>query len=367
MKTLLKTIIIVFIFTIPFFAQAEDGQNKFFKAEVIEIVNKEITVLPDGNTAEQQDLKLRILDGDKKNKEVEFNGIGNYDVVNKNIYKVGEKVLMVESLDFEGNSNYYITDYVRSGSLWFLVTLFILSIVIVGGKKGFRAIIALALTFLIIVKFIVPKILSGSSPIAITIIGSFFILFIIIYVTEGFKIRSHIAVFSIFISLMITIFLSWFFVGLTKLSGLASEEISYLVELNGATINFKGLLLAGIIIGVLGVLDDIVISQVATTEQIYLTDKNISKKSLFKKSYDVGISHISSMTNTLFLAYAGVSMPLLILFLSGQSAFTEWGQIVNNEAVATEIVRTLAGSIGLILSVPISTVVAVWWVKSRNA
>jgi uncharacterized membrane protein len=199
------------------------------------------------------------------------------------------------------------------------------------------------------------------------LIGSFLILFLIIYVTEGFKKRSHITVLSIFLSLVITVFLSWFFVSLTKLTGVSSEETGFLVELAGRVINFKGLLLAGIIIGVLGVLDDVVIAQVATVEQIEDVDPSLSGMDLFKRSYEVGVSHISSMTNTLFLAYAGVSMPLLILFLSGQSAFSDWTQIINNEAIATEIVRTLAGSIGLILSVPISTAIAVWWTKAGSA
>ena len=132
-----------------------------------------------------------------------------------------------------------------------------------------------------------------------------------------------------------------------------------LVNLGDKITNFKGLLLAGIIIGALGVLDDVVISQVASVEQLFHTDPHQSKKELFKKSYKIGVSHISSMTNTLFLAYAGVSLPLLILFTSGQSAFSSWQQLIGNEQIATEIIRTLSGSIGLILSVPISTILAV--------
>jgi uncharacterized membrane protein len=133
------------------------------------------------------------------------------------------------------------------------------------------------------------------------------------------------------------------------------------LSIGGQSINFQGLLLAGIIIGFLGVLDDVVISQVAAVEQLSKTDNSLNRKGLFGRAYQIGVSHVSSMANTLFLAYAGVSLPLLILFISGQSAFTGWGQIINNEMVATEIVRTLAGSIGLILAVPISTFIAAWW------
>jgi uncharacterized membrane protein len=125
-------------------------------------------------------------------------------------------------------------------------------------------------------------------------------------------------------------------------------------------------LLAGIIIGTLGVLDDIIIAQVATVEQMYSLSKDKDPVKVFKKAYQVGISHISSMTNTLFLAYAGASMPLLLLFISGESAFSGFSEIINNELIATEIVRTLAGSIGLILSVPISTVLATYFLKTKK-
>ena len=344
------------------FAQAENiSPDKIFKARVIEILKQQETILPDGTKAEQQNVKLLGLEGEFSGQEIEFNGIGDFDVVKKNIYQVGDKVLAVASIDNEGNVLYYVTDYVRDSSLWWLVAIFVLSLLIVGGFKGMRSLFALAITFIVIIKYIVPHILAGTSPLLVTLIGSLIILLIIIYFTEGFKARSHISVVSIFFSLIITIFLSWFFVSLTKLSGLASEEISFLINLGGQTINFKGLLLAGIIIGTLGVLDDLVISQVVTVEQLAKANKYQSRREVFKRAYKVGVSHVSSMTNTLFLAYVGVSLPLLILFISGESAFSSWSQIINNEVIATEIVRTLAGSIGLILSAPIATTVAVWW------
>lgn len=348
-------------------AQASDvPQDRIFKAEVIEVIEQRINILPDGTETEQQSLKLRGLKGDFKDKEFQFIGMGGYDVIKKNIYKTGDKVLAVESFDFEGNSYYYIIDYVRTSSLWILIISFILTIVAVGGWKGFRSLISLVFTFLIIIKYIIPSILSGANPLIVTLIGSSVILLLIIYITEKFTARSHIAVLSIFFSLLITIFLSWFFVGMANLTGASNEEFSFLVNIGGQVINFKGLLLAGIIIGALGVLDDVVISQIASVEQIIKANNMQSKSEVFKRAYKIGVSHISSMTNTLFLAYAGVSMPLLILFISGESAFFSWAQIINNEAVAAEIVRALAGSIGLILSVPISTMLAVsYFCKKR--
>ncbi len=338
-------------------------KDKFFMAKVVEVIAEQTTTLPDGTKAHQQKLRLLGLSGRFKGKEVIFNGIGDFDVINKKIYQKGDKVLAVASYDDQGNVRYYVTDYIRTSGLSWLAICFVLAVVVVGRIKGLRALIALIATFFILIKFIIPQILAGASPLLITLAGSATILLLIVYITEGFSARSHIAVLSIFLSLVITVILSSFFVGLTKLSGLASEETSFLVSLLGQSINFQGLLLAGIIIGALGVLDDVVISQVAAVEEIAKANKYQLRREIFQSAYRVGISHISSMTNTLFLAYAGASLPLLILFVSGQSAFSSWGQVINNEAIATEIVRALAGSIGLILSVPIATLVAVWWFK----
>ena len=370
MKKILLIISILLLTPIFVFAQNMENQSeidKIFKAEVLEILEEAQTILPDGTPSTQQKVKLKILEKDLKDKEVIFNGIEDFDVIKKALYKQGDKVLVLQSLDEYGNANYYIIDFVRTNTLWILALLFSFILLLVGGFKGMRSILSLLITFFIIIKFIIPQILNGANPIFVSAMGGILILIFIIYLTEGFKTRSHIAVLSIFIGLLITIFLSNLFIGLAHLSGISSEEIFYLIDIGGANINFQGLLLAGIIIGALGVLDDVVIAQVTVVEQIYLTNRRQSKKQIFKKAYKIGVSHISSMTNTLFLAYVGVSLPLLVLFISGQSAFSSFGQIINKEAIATEIIRTLAGSIGLILTVPISTLIAVWWFKQNKS
>lgn len=343
------------------FAFSDSEQNTIFKAEVLEILEERETKQEDGASFKQQNLKLKGSEGEYRDQEIVFEGIGEYEVIKSNIYKTGDKVLVVESMDHEGHAHYYITDYVRTTAIWWLVALFVFVLVLIGKWKGLRSVISLAFSFLIIVKWIIPQILAGANPIFVTIVGSLIILAIIIYITEGLGAKSHLAVFSIFVSLIITVFLSWFFVVFAKVSGLAGEDVFSLINIGGQAINFQGLLLAGIIIGALGVLDDVVISQVATVEQIHEVDKKQNSNEIFSKAYKVGVSHISSMTNTLFLAYVGTSMTLLILFISGESAFSSWGQIINNEQIATEIVRTLAGSIGLVLSVPIATYVASLW------
>jgi len=363
-KTIITLLlIIVFLFPTLTLANNEQKTDQMFKAEVIKIIEQRENTLPDGEIVEQQDLLLFGLESEYEGQEINFQGIDDFGIIKSNLYEIGDKVLVIASQNADGNVDFYITDYIRTNGIWWLSIFFILTIIIVGRWKGFRSLLSLVLTFFVIIKFIIPQIIAGSNPILITLIGSFAILLAIIYVTEGLNKKSHLAVTSILISLIITIVISWFFVELTKLSGLVGEDVFALINIGDATINFKGLLLAGIIIGALGVLDDVVVSQISTVEELIGANDKLTKKELFQKSYSVGISHISSMTNTLFLAYAGASLSVLIIFISGQSAFSSWSQIINNEQIATEIVRALTGSIGLILSVPISTILAVWWYK----
>lgn len=358
--------VIFLLLLFPVFVLAESKTDVMFEARVVEVLDQVENALEDGSLAEQQNVKLIGLTGEFAGKEVEFAGIGDYDVVKKNIYKERDRVLVVASFDETGIATFYITDYVRSNSLLYLTVLFIFILVIIGGIKGLRSIISLTVTFLVVVKYILPQILNGANPLTVTIIGSLLILLSVIYITEGFKKRSHIAVVSILISLVLTIVISKIFILFAHLSGLSGEEAISLVSLGGSFINFQGLLLAGIIIGALGVLDDVVISQIVTVEKLVEVDSSRNRKEIFKKAYEVGTSHISSMTNTLFLAYAGASLPLLLFFVSGESAFSSWGQVINNEQIATEIVRTLAGSIGLILAVPISTGIAVYLIANSK-
>ncbi len=337
-------------------------EDVVFQARVVDVLDEKERKFGDDKIT-QQVLKLIGLEGDFKGKEIIFNGISEVYTMKNKVYYKGDKVLVSLLYGDDGSENFYVIDNVRSDILLWLLGIFVVVVLIVGGFKGMRSLLALILTFTIVIKYIIPSILSGTNPIIPTLIGSFLILLMIIYLTEGINKRAHIAVVSIFISLIVVIVISYLFVGLAHLTGLNNENTMALIGLGKKTINFKGILLAGIILGSLGVLDDVVVSQVVSVEKIIESNPLEGRMEIFKKAYDIGISHISSMTNTLFLAYAGVSMSLLILFISGNSAFSSWAQIVSNEAIATEIVRTLSGSIGLVLAIPLSTAIAVWWLK----
>jgi uncharacterized membrane protein len=363
-RFLLLYLVLLFLLT-PFFvfAQYDDG---IFKAQVIEI-SEENEFINDSNLrVTQQNIKLKGLENEWKDKEVLFQGIHDYEVLNNNRYKVGDKVLVAFSAGIDGEDNYYITGYVRYHILYWLTLIFALLVVLVGRWKGFRALIGLFVSFLVIMKIIVPKILIGVDPLFISIFGSILILLLVVYLTEGINKKSHLAIFSVTLSLFIVGIFSIIFTNITKLTGFAQEEVMFLIGFGEGAINFEGLLLAGIIIGTLGVLDDAVISQIASVEQIKKANSDLSNKDVYKQVMKIGISHMSSMINTLFLVYVGASLPLLLLFTINEPPFLTFNQIINNEILATEIVRTLAGSIGLILSIPIATFLASYFFKIKK-
>ena len=348
------------------FANNTDASEDIFKARVVEVLENREIENDNGSLTIQQKLRLKGLEKKWKNQEIIFDGM-EYDVIASVSYKVGDRVLVNYNKDVDGQDMFFVIGFVRHGFLYLLAFLFAVIVILVGRFKGARALLVLIFTFLIILKFIIPNILAGNSPLMISIVGSFFILLISIYVTEGFNRNSTVAIFSILISLLCTGLLSVWFTNLAKLNGFANEDVLYLIEMAGSNINVKGLLLAGIIIGALGVLDDVVVSQVVLVGELKKINARLPKRILYKKAMKVGISHLSSMVNTLFLAYAGATLPLLILFSVKQEPALSFNQIINNEIIATEIVRTLAGSVGLVLAVPLSTLLAVYFVRARNS
>jgi len=355
-----------FVLFIPAAAAQEniDGQDEFFRAKVIEVIQEQIEQRENGTESVRQKLRLEGVGDGWQGKEIFFDGM-EHDVLSATRYVPGDKVIVVRTVGPSGQETFYVTDSERSGSLFWLALLFAAVVVAIGRLKGLRAVLVLGVTFLVILKFIIPQILAGSNPLIIGILGSIVIMLVAIYVTEGFNRNSHLAVLSVFVSLFVTGLLAIWFVDLARLTGFESEDVMYLVSSAHGAINVKGLLLAGIIIGTLGVLDDVVISQIAVVEQLRKADPSLSRRQAYRKAMKVGVSHLSSMVNTLFLAYAGASLPLLLLFGVNDLAPLGFTQVLSNEMLATEIVRSLVGSIGLVLAVPISTLLAVRLLREK--
>ena len=256
---------------------------------------------------------------------------------------------------------YAFADFQRQRPLALLLIVFALVVVVLGRWSGGRALIGLAISGAIVTGFIVPAILDGRSPVGVAIVGSTALMLVAIYLVHGFSQQTSVAVLGTGASLALTGVLSVGFVGAAHLTGLASEEASYL-QLTAGQVNIKGLILAGIIIGTLGVLGDMTITQVSAVWELKAAAPDITTAALYRRAVRIGRDHISSTVNTLVFAYAGASLPLLILFAeTGQRVH----DVVTSEVVATEIIRTLVGGIGLVASVPLTTALAALVVSNR--
>jgi len=246
-------------------------------------------------------------------------------------------------------------DYVRSKPMAILLGAFILSILVMGRWKGLGSLIALGFSMVMIVNYVIPHILSGENPIKVSLIGSIILLGVTLYLTYGWNLKTHASVMSMMLSLLLTGMLSLLFVYLTRLTGYGDENTMFLMQTSQTQIDPRGLLLAGMIIGALGVLDDLVTSQSAAVVEIYDANPALGFRRTFQKAMHIGEDHVAATVNTLVLAYTGASLPLLLMFTLGNGSYS---YLINSEFLAEEIVRTLVGSLGLIAAVPISTFIA---------
>lgn len=365
----MKKIILILIFCLtPFLALAQVGSDLDlqFEARVEKILNEKVIEREDGSIITQQNLELLVLDGPEKGQFFQYEGINDFEIVEQNNYQVGDRVIAQKNV-VNDSAQYYILDYVRTQSLVWLLLIFIFLVLFLARGKGLKALFSLALTFVIVMYFLVPQILAGANPFWLAIFSSIAIALVAIYLTEGFNRLSHLSVLAVLITLLITGLMSSFFGQWAKLTGLASEDSSFLIGVTQVPINFQGLLLAGIILGTLGVLDDLIISQMVTVREIKRANPHLSWMEVYKRAMKVGVAHLSSMTNTLFLAYAGASLPLLLLFSLKRGPFLSFGQVVNHELIATEVIRTLIGSICLVLAMPIATFLAARYLSTHKS
>jgi len=270
----------------------------------------------------------------------------------------GRQLVLAEQTLSTGESEVVVADVFRLPTVLTLFVIFIVVVVVIGGKQGFFAFLGMALSILILLQFVVPQILSGANPIFISLVGALVIGAVTIYVAHGVNLKSHVALLSTVLVLALVVVLSYAAVTSAQLVGLGSEEAYFLQFGPHAVINLQGLLLGGILLGALGVLDDVTVSQVSIVFQLRAVKQKISKKELYARSLAVGKDHVASLVNTLVLAYAGANMPLFLLFVLNEQT-PDWVTL-NSDIIVEEVVRTLAGSIGLVLAVPVATALATW-------
>jgi uncharacterized membrane protein len=277
-------------------------------------------------------------------------------------FEVADTVVLSRQEDAPPGFEYAFADRARKPVLAWLAGVFALGVILLGRLRGLAALAGLAASFFILLRFVLPAVLAGESPLLVAVIGSAAIAFVAIYVAHGFGSLTTVALLGTLGALVVTVAAAEVFVSLADFSGFASEEAIFLNIAQG-TINLNGLTLGGIVIGALGAIDDMTVTQASVVAELRDANPGLSGIRLFTSAMRVGRDHVASTVNTLALAYAGASMPLLILFiLAGQSL----GTVANGEIVATEIVRTLVGSLGLITAVPLTTWLAVWAVTDRT-
>ncbi|HXH23196.1 MAG TPA: YibE/F family protein [Dehalococcoidia bacterium] len=275
----------------------------------------------------------------------------------------GDRVL-VSRVDGPGGPAYFIEDYVREGGLWWLALAFGALVLVIGRRQGLAALFGMAISLAVILRFIIPGIVAGHDPVIISVAGAGAIMASSLYIAHGMNRKTTTALLGTMLGLAITAILARFSIELVALTGLADEESATLNIITEGGINPEGLLLAGIIIGALGVLDDVTIAQASSVYEIRAANPLLPAAELYRRAMNIGRDHIASTVNTLFLAYAGAALPLLIILsLQAEPA----GVLLNREFLATEIARTLVGSIGILAAVPLTTALAALAARAGRA
>jgi uncharacterized membrane protein len=335
-------------------AQIEPTERDVLEGQVEQVLETKVILSEDGTDILYQKLEVVITKGPAKDQKIIIE-TGQQATVYQPSYAPGDRVLVSYVQDETGMRTYYITDYVRHTPLIWLVGIFVMLSLVIGRGHGIRSLLGLAFSFGVLGWFILPLISQGHSPVVIALLGAMIIAPVTFYLSHGINRKTSVAIVSTTVSLLITGLLGTYFIEAAHLTGFASDEALFLDIARQGSLNIRGLLLAGFIIGALGILDDITISQAAIVQELKQAKPTIGSKELFSRAMNVGRDHIASLINTLILVYTGSALPLLLLFLDNDAAFSS---IINYEIVAEEIVRTLVGSIGLIIAVPLTTFIA---------
>jgi uncharacterized membrane protein len=286
-----------------------------------------------------------------------FEGPGNPKL------KVGDRIVVSEYVDpSNGKSVYTFSDFHRTKALVWLALLFAVLVVGVARWRGLAALAGLAVTAAVLLRFVVPAVLDGKSPVAVSLVGGALIMIAVLYLAHGINGRTTIALLGTLGTLAVTAALAGIFVAAAHLTGSTSEEAIYVQVLNDR-VNLSGLLLGGIVIGSLGVLNDVTVTQASAVWEIHIANPTRGLLALWRSGMRVGRDHIASVVYTLVLAYAGASLPLLLIFSTSKLPV---GHILTSSIVAEELVRGLVGSIGLVASVPVTTALAAFVVTRSS-
>ncbi|WP_430886218.1 YibE/F family protein [Fusibacter sp. JL216-2] len=308
-----------------------------------------------------QEVQVQIVSGKYEGEIHEtdnvLSGHPGYDIP----VKIGDKVIIQVDEYSDGDVDVFVTDYNREGYLKWLVIGFIAVLVLVGKLKGLKTVVTIGITLVMVWKFIIPGILNGLSPVPITVMSCIVITVVTILLVSGFRKKSIAAIIGTISGVLIAGGIAYLIGQHVKMTGMSTEEASMLLYIpQGIQFDFKALLFSGILLGALGAVMDVAMSIASSIEEVYKANKELSRGELFSAGMEVGKDVMGTMSNTLILAYTGSSIPLLLLFMAYDTPLV---RMLNLDIIATEIVRSLAGSIGLILTIPLTAVVTVLLLK----
>jgi uncharacterized membrane protein len=349
-------------FVLPYFAPVQLPEvnmsalgSETVTAEVIEVL-EEGTIDLGGHAQIYQVVRVRPLEGPYRDIPLEVD-YGKRQIRSDDIrMHPGERILITVGKTPANVVTAYFVDFDRTNALLWITGIFAAAILFISGWKGFRSLLSMAFSLAVIIGYIIPHILVGEDPVLVSIIGSGLLLGVTLYLTYGWNLKSHSAVGGMLIALLLTGMLAWAFMLLTRLSGQGDENALFLLQMLDARINLRGLFLGGMIIGALGVLDDLVMTQASAVFELHGANPELGFRGLYKSAMRIGQDHVAATVNTLVLAYAGASLPMLLMFSLSRGNYL---YLINIAFVAEEIVRTLVGSIGLIMAVPLTTALAV--------
>jgi len=334
------------------------GDGSTYALARVEKINNEGLKGPEGYQTIYQDVSVMVLSGKSRGQRELIEHGGDFSLQDFQKVHTGEYVVLVTTSSDTGISGTFIMDSFRLLSAFGAFLFFLGLAILFGGRKGALAVLGAALGLGVLVKYIVPSIISGKNPFMVSMIGVAMIAIVSLTISHGWTRRTRIALVATLVTLALSAGISALFVALTRLTGAGTEEAFLLRFGPLSSLNLQGLLLAGIMVGTMGVLDDVTTAQAATVEEIHAANATLNFKELYARGTSVGREHIASLVNTLVLAYAGASLPLFLLFVATRTQ-PLW-VILNQESIIEEIVRTLAGSSALILAVPITTALAAW-------
>ncbi len=336
--------------------------------ELLEDTGNEQALLNSDYHAESQFVKVRITEGEDRGKTVvaEHSTTAYFSDYKTYRLKKGDHVFVTYTIDEKGDlTDVYVTDIVREGYLYFLLGLFALLILILGRGKGLKTLITLVITVLAVLKVLIPLILKGYPPVWTAVVLCSGIIIVCFLVLSGWRIKTIAAILGTVAGVVTAGVLALLVGSLAHLTGIAQEETIMLMSIpQETTFNFQGLLFAGIIIGAMGAVMDVGMSIASALNEVKEANPEANFRQLVRSGMNVGRDVMGTMTNTLILAYTGGAINLLLIFAAYDVPFV---QIVNGDHMASEMVRALAGSIGLILTIPVTTVVSAWLYNSKIA